>query len=104
MPMFKELTGGATVMVMEQDVSATKNIAPRNKPHPIDRVFKDGEQVMLGGTTLTAYLTAGHTRGRTTWTMKVPWNLPLPQSGPRRDDAARGGFSTLRSYAGTGAS
>jgi metallo-beta-lactamase class B len=65
---FKELTGGATVMVMEQDVPATKNIMAGGKPHPIDRVIKDGEQVMLGGTTLTAHLTAGHTKGCTTWT------------------------------------
>jgi metallo-beta-lactamase class B len=28
--------------------------------------------VTLGGTTLVAHLTAGHTRGCTTWTMKVP--------------------------------
>src|SRR6185369_10257256 len=29
----------------------------------------DGEHVTLGGTTLTAHLTPGHTRGATTWTM-----------------------------------
>jgi metallo-beta-lactamase class B len=69
----KELTGGATVMAMEQDVPALKNMkAPSGKPHPIDRVLKDGEQVTLGGTTLTAHLTPGHTRGCTTWTMRVP--------------------------------
>jgi metallo-beta-lactamase class B len=33
------------------------------------RVIHDGETVSLGGTTLTAHLTAGHTRGCTTWTM-----------------------------------
>jgi metallo-beta-lactamase class B len=69
----KELTGGATVMAMEQDVPALKNMkAPSGKPHPIDRVLKDGEQVTLGGTTLTAHLTPGHTRGCTTWTMRIP--------------------------------
>src|SRR5687767_12594131 len=48
----KELTGGATVMAMEQDVAALKGMkAPSGKPHPIDRVLKDGEQVALGGTT-----------------------------------------------------
>ena len=67
----KELTGGATVMAMEQDVPALKNMTPGGKPHPIDRVLKDGEQVTLGGTTLTAHLTPGHTRGCTTWTMRV---------------------------------
>jgi metallo-beta-lactamase class B len=71
--MVKELTGGATVMAMEQDVPALKAMkAPSGKPHPIDRVLKDGEQVTLGGTTLTAHLTPGHTRGCTTWTMRVP--------------------------------
>ncbi|HEU4693852.1 MAG TPA: subclass B3 metallo-beta-lactamase, partial [Vicinamibacterales bacterium] len=68
----KELTGGATVMAMEQDVPALKAMkAPSGKPHPIDRVLKDGEQVALGGTTLTAHLTPGHTRGCTTWTTRV---------------------------------
>src|SRR5918993_964669 len=42
--MVKELTGGATVMAMEQDVPALKNMTPGGKPHPIDRVIKDGEQ------------------------------------------------------------
>jgi metallo-beta-lactamase class B len=68
----KELTGGAMVMAMEQDVPALKAMkAPSGKEHPVDRVLKDGEQVTLGGTTLTAHLTPGHTRGCTTWTMKV---------------------------------
>jgi metallo-beta-lactamase class B len=38
-------------------------------PAHIDRVLRDGETVQLGGTVLTAHLTAGHTRGTTTWTM-----------------------------------
>jgi metallo-beta-lactamase class B len=69
--MVKEMTGGATVMAMEQDVPALKNMTPGNKPHPIDRVIKDGEEVKLGDTTLTAHLTPGHTRGCTTWTTRV---------------------------------
>lgn len=69
----QELTGGATVMAMEQDVPALKSMkAPSGKPHPIDRVLKDKEQVSLGGTTLVAHLTPGHTRGCTTWTMRIP--------------------------------
>ena len=69
----KELTGGAMVMAMEQDVPALKTMkGPSGKAHPIDRVLKDGEQVTLGGTTVTAHLTPGHTRGCTTWTMRVP--------------------------------
>jgi metallo-beta-lactamase class B len=35
----------------------------------VDRVLHDGDRVSLGGVTLTAHLTAGHTRGTTTWTM-----------------------------------
>ena len=70
--MVKEMTGGATVMAMEQDVPALKNMTPGSKPHPVDRVLHDGDQVKLGGSTLTAHLTPGHTRGCTTWTMRVP--------------------------------
>jgi len=66
----KELTG-AKVMAMEQDVPALRKMTPGNKPHPIDQVLHDGDEVKLGGTTLVAHLTAGHTKGCTTWTMKA---------------------------------
>ena len=66
----KELSG-AQVMAMEQDVPALQKIMPGGKPHPIDRVLHDGDQVTLGGTTLVAHLTPGHTRGCTTWTLRV---------------------------------
>jgi metallo-beta-lactamase class B len=66
----KEMTG-AQVMVMEQDVPAISKMTPGNKPHPIDRVLHDGDEVKLGGTTLVAHLTPGHTKGCTTWTMKA---------------------------------
>jgi metallo-beta-lactamase class B len=66
----KELSG-AQVMAMEQDVPALRNIKPGGKEHPIDKVLHDGDQVTLGGTTLVAHLTPGHTRGCTTWTLKV---------------------------------
>jgi len=70
--LLKELSGGATVMAMEQDVPALKAMkAPSGKAYPADRVLKDGEQVSLGGTTLTAHLTPGHTRGCTTWTTRM---------------------------------
>jgi metallo-beta-lactamase class B len=49
-------------------------MTPGNKPHPIDRVLHDGDEVTLGGSTLVAHLTPGHTRGCTTWTMKVKQN------------------------------
>lgn len=66
----KELTG-ARVMAMEQDVPALKKMMPGGKPHPIDRILHDGDQVKLGGSELTAHLTAGHTKGCTTWSMKA---------------------------------
>ena len=37
----------------------------------VDRVLHDGDEVTLGNVTLVARLTAGHTKGTTTWTMKV---------------------------------
>ena len=40
-------------------------------PVKVDHVVADGEKVALGGVTLTAHLTPGHTRGATTWTMDV---------------------------------
>jgi metallo-beta-lactamase class B len=37
-------------------------------------VLHDGDTVSLGGTTLTAHLTPGHTKGCTTWTFKANEN------------------------------
>lgn len=66
----KQLTG-AQVMAMREDVPALQAIRPGGKQHPVDRMLRDGEEVSLGGTTLVAHLTAGHTRGCTTWTMRT---------------------------------
>jgi metallo-beta-lactamase class B len=66
----KQLTG-ATVMIMDRDVPAAEAIRPGGKPHPIDRVLHHLDRVSLGGTTLIAHLTPGHTEGDTTWTLKV---------------------------------
>jgi len=66
----KELTG-AQVMAMREDVPALEAMRPGGKAHPIDRLLRDGEEVSLGGTTLVAHLTPGHTRGCTTWTMRA---------------------------------
>ena len=68
--MVKELSG-ARVMAMEQDVPALQAMKPGGKAHPVDRVLHDGDEVKLGGATLTAHLTAGHTKGCTTWTMRA---------------------------------
>lgn len=65
-----QLTGGR-VMAMAQDVPLLERMRPGDKPHPIDRVLEDGDEVSLGGTTLVARLTPGHTPGCTTWTLTV---------------------------------
>jgi metallo-beta-lactamase class B len=63
----KQMTG-AQVMVMAEDVPALRDMKPGGKEHPIDRILRDGDTVTLGNTTLVAHLTAGHTRGCTTFT------------------------------------
>jgi metallo-beta-lactamase class B len=78
----KQLTG-AQVMAMAEDVPALQTMKPAGKEHPIDKVLHDGEEVTLGGTTLVAHLTPGHTRGGTTWTMKA-------QEGGKRYDVMFG--------------
>jgi metallo-beta-lactamase class B len=82
----KEKTG-AQVMAMAEDVMALEAMTPGGKRHPIDRILHDGDTVSLGGVTLVAHLTAGHTRGATTYTMKV-------QDGGRNYDVVL--FSSLR--------
>ncbi len=59
---------GAKFFAMDGDVAAlTAGTAfPVTAP---DRVIHDGDAVKLGGVTMTAHLTPGHTRGCTTWTM-----------------------------------
>ena len=70
----KQMTG-AQVMVMDADREALQSGVDRSalgaagwKPVAVDRVLKDGDTVTLGGRTLTARLTPGHTQGCTTWT------------------------------------
>jgi metallo-beta-lactamase class B len=66
---------GAQVMAMAEDVPALQALKPPDgKEHPIDRVLHDGDKVTLGGTTLVAHLTAGHTRGCTTFTTTAQEN------------------------------
>jgi metallo-beta-lactamase class B len=69
--MVKQMTG-AQVVMMAEDVEPVRKIMPGGKPHPIDRIIHDRDQITLGGTTLTAYLTPAHTPGCTTWTMQIP--------------------------------
>jgi len=74
----KEITG-AQVHVMRGDDAVIASggkgqylyTQSRWKPCPVDRVLEDGDEVNLGGVTLLARRTPGHTRGCTTWTWKV---------------------------------
>lgn len=76
--LLQELTG-AKVFVMQGDdeVIASGGVGQYFYPDDrwpsckVDRVLKDREEVTLGGTTLVARLTPGHTRGCTTWTWKT---------------------------------
>lgn len=40
-------------------------------PVMADRLIEDGSRISLGGTTLVARITPGHTRGCTTWTARI---------------------------------
>jgi len=68
--MVKELTG-AQVVVGRIDEPATKAFRPGGKEHPIDRLVDEGDKVTLGGTTLTAHLMPGHTKGCLAWTLDL---------------------------------
>ncbi len=71
---------GAKYEVMAQDVPVVESGGHNDfhyatdktmwfPPAKVDRVLHDGDTVSLGGTMLTAHLTAGHTKGTTTWTL-----------------------------------
>ncbi len=68
----------ARYMVMDADVSSIEtggrtdfaHFTPFPPAH-VDRILHDGSTVQLGGVTLTAHKTPGHTPGCTTWTMQV---------------------------------
>ena len=69
----KEMTG-AQVMVMDADVPAMEHPPTGRGAYPpvvISRVLHNNDEVKLGGNTLVAHLTAGHTKGCTTWTLQV---------------------------------
>jgi metallo-beta-lactamase class B len=62
---------GARLMVMDGDVREEESTAQGRPGARVDRVLHDGDKVELGGSTLVAHLTPGHTKGCTTWTMQV---------------------------------
>ena len=77
----KRITG-ARYMVMDADVPVVESggrtdfqygddPASQYTPTKVDRVLHDGDEVKLGDAVLVAHLTAGHTKGCTTWTIQV---------------------------------
>jgi metallo-beta-lactamase class B len=98
---------GAQNMVMDGDVnvvetgggadflSPSPNI-PRYAPVHVDRVLHGRDTVSLGGVTLTAHKTAGHTRGCTTWTMRS--HLPGEPAETMRNIVIVGGTSFWSEY------
>ncbi len=83
-------TGGRTDFL-----SPSANL-PTYAPAHVDRVLHDGDAVTLGGITLTAHKTAGHTRGCTTWTMRA--HLPGEPVGKMRDIVIVGGTGFWSEY------
>ena len=79
--MIKRMTG-AKYVVMDADVPVVESGGRSDfhygqvsgalyPPARVDRVLHDGDQVILGDAVLVAHRTPGHTKGCTTWTMKV---------------------------------
>ena len=77
----KKLTG-AKYLVMNEDAAVVESggktdfqygntPAALYPPTKVDRVLHDGDQVKLGDAVLVAHLTPGHTKGCTTWSVKV---------------------------------
>jgi len=61
---------GAQVMIMQEDVAGWQRMN-RGDNIPIERILHDGDEVTLGGTTLVAHRTPGHTRGCTSWGVEL---------------------------------
>lgn len=94
---FKKLSG-AQVEVMDGDVRVLESGGQQDylfggkgnekyhyEPVTVDRTLKDGDTVTLGGVTLTARRTPGHTPGSTTWLLALedggkPYLVAFPAS------------------------
>jgi len=97
----------AANMVMDGDASVVETGARTDflfpspniltfTPVHVDRVLHDNDTVSLGGVTLTAVKTAGHTRGCTTWTVRS--HLPGDPAGTLRNIVIVGGTSFWSEY------
>lgn len=99
---------GAKFEVMDGDVDVMESggktdfafggprISLQFPPAHVDRTLHDGDEVTLGGATLTAHRTAGHTRGTTTWTMRA--HVPGEPAGELRNVVIVGSWSVLEEY------
>jgi len=63
----------ADAVLMARGGHADPNYGDRFLFEPVqaDKLLKDGDTIELGGVTLNAHVTPGHTPGCTTWTMRV---------------------------------
>jgi len=62
---------GARVVVLQEQVPGLTSMRPGGKEHPMDEIISHGGTVSLGGETLTAHLTPGHSEGCTSWELDV---------------------------------
>jgi len=76
----QRLTGGARIYSSEPEVAVLESGGKADTrfgrehtypPVKVDHVVRDLETVTLGGATLVAHLTPGHSIGCTTWTMRI---------------------------------
>ena len=99
---------GAKLEVMDRDVDVMESggktdfaFGGRDKgmqfpPAPVDHVLHDGAQVSLGGVTLTAHKTPGHTKGCPSWTLQA--HIPGEPATTLRQVVIVGSWSVLPSY------
>ena len=85
-------SGGATDFAYGGGKDKTMQFAPAH----VDRVLHDGDRVELGGTTLTAHRTPGHTKGCTTWTLRA--HVPGEPASTLRNVVIVGSWSVNPGY------
>jgi len=78
------------------DFLAPSDNIPQYPPAHVDRVLHDDDKVQLGGFTLVAHKTAGHTRGCTTWTLRA--HMPGDPANQLRDIVIVGGVGFWSEY------